>query len=102
MLRLAIKAQPERAGMDVTLRDCSTMVRAWRAQTMPSLLKTIAMCNDLQLPIPVIFSCEKYLATALALQDGLRVKYFGVQPIIVTGNPEAAKIQRRIRYFNCR
>ena len=91
LTRLVIKAAPYVSNIDALVESQSVMLRAWATVVMPQVLATVDQCVALQLPVPVIFSCEKYLEKARQAQAGLKGRYFGIEPIIVRGDATASE-----------
>lgn len=91
LMRLAIKTCPYSANAETLIVDHGRVMRIWGQQAMPELMATIDACNRLQLPVPLVVSCKKYLPRALLAQASFQTRYFGIGPIILRGDREASE-----------
>jgi hypothetical protein len=87
LARMAIKSHPEAGNVDQIIGAYIEVLQQHVADCMPSLAAWVAQCESLCLPLPIIFSCEKYLAQARGLARDLTPHYFGVAPMIIIGGP---------------
>lgn len=88
-VRFAIKVNPYAPIIPALLDAHGKVLTAWVEQTMPDVMKTVRACREKNLPIPIIFSCEKYLPTANKLQAGFAERYFSIPPVVVKGDLSA-------------
>ncbi len=86
--RLAIKLAPYSPRVSLLIAIHDSILRQFAVSQMAELLLTLQKCREMQIPMPVIVSCEKYLTKALHLQKAFQDRYFGISPLVVKGNPD--------------
>lgn len=85
-MRLAAKLCPYAPEVPTLLKMHDQLLKQLMAEKMPALFEVIRACRDKGLPVPVIVSCEKYMAAAVELQKAYKERYFSISPIIVRGD----------------
>ncbi|VXC45409.1 hypothetical protein [Sphingomonas sp. 8AM] len=85
LLRIAIKACPYVANIEDILAAGREIARGRIARELPGLTEWAAAVEARQLPLPIVMSCEAYLDKARETARAVTDRYFGVQPVIVTG-----------------
>ena len=88
-VRLAIKLNPYSTDVPHLIDMHNKIMRHLLGSKMPDLVNTIAQCEKLNLPVPVIVSCTKYLEKAKVLAQVFPERYFNIKPIIVRGDSNA-------------
>lgn len=88
ILRMGIKSMPLKSSADNDIALLRKLTQHRTHDEMPGLIKIVAQCGEKNVPVPLIFSCRKYLGKALNLARSLKPHYFDIHPIIIIGSLE--------------
>lgn len=86
IVRAGIKAGPDLPDVPQAMDLHQDLTRQHVRSDMPQLAERVALCNDKELPVPLVVSCKKYLAKARRVADELASHYFDIEPIVVVGD----------------
>ncbi|MCJ2140558.1 hypothetical protein [Methylobacterium sp. E-066] len=85
LIRITIKSSPYMQNVAHLIGNYKNTVRQYVGAEMPEVADRVSICNQKELPLPLIISCKKYLDKAKRVARELELHYFNIKPIIVIG-----------------
>jgi hypothetical protein len=85
LIRMMIKSSPYMPNVAHLIGDYKNVTRQYIGAEMSEVASRVSICNQKELPLPLIISCRKYLDKARRVAQELQSHYFDIKPIIIVG-----------------